>query len=486
MQEENNYKVRLGIVLLLSIIASILMVIFTIPKANALVLRDPDSTTTVNNVTYSGYEIPTRITSVEGQSYVSVGTTNKTSNNDFSFNRNTNNYFYVHNNFDFPKLDNYVINNNIDLSSINYNMTYPIELGPLDRSDLMNVSFSFHPALEGDMEDTLSLGNYIDYNSYYSFTFDLVLYTDNAFFGDQRVCSSYQSNGSLIVSQVCSPYNGFLANNTPTLGKCRTLNTDVTYCNTGSAGYGYNITKVYVDGHLQVLKVKVLFNSSTQFKFSKTFDYSANVGINDGIQSFTSDINSSFFTNVNNFITSTSYLRNQAITTFEPVYMFVSQPYDITLWSESNHGFCDGSSCWTQEDTNNNSENKDNIDNYKQSAFFDDLMNGIQGLLGRDYGFSGIVNLTFDFIKDLIYTFTNQGSPVCYTVRVNILGKDIVLPCGSSFWYRSDMALWVFSTYNVIFLGALSYLLAWKIYKDLLDTFNPSSKIVRGSEVDSL
>lgn len=487
MQDDNNYKVRLSIVLLLSIIASILMVIFTIPKANALVVRDPDTATTVNNVAYYGYNIPTRTTGVESGSYVSIGTTNREQSNYFNFNRNVNSYFYTHNNFDFEQLDNYISQNRIDVSNVNFNMTYANQIGPVDSSDLMRLSFSFHPALSGDFESTLSLGNYIDYSKYYSFTFDIAIWTYYPFFGNDRVCQTIKTNGSLITQDYCSNYNGFFGSNYSgtgsTLGICETPSNNSINCSTGNNSWGYRITPIYFDNNLQILKVQVLFNQYSQFKFSENFYYDTE---NNLLQAFKTDSGTNFFTNVNNIITSTSYLRNSPISDFEPVSLFISQPYDITLWSTSDKGFCSGSNCWTQEDTNNNSDSKDNVDNYERTKFFDDMINSIQGVLGRDYGFSGIVNFTFDYITDLLGVFyNNNGSPVCYTVKVSFFNKDIILPCGASFWNRSDMLSFI-NVYNVIFIGALSYLLAWKIYKDLLNTFNPNSKIINGNEVDSL
>ena len=486
MKDDRDSKVRLSIVFILSIIASILMIIFTTPKAKALVVREPDKTTTINNVGYYGYDIPTRTTGVESQSYVSIGTTNRVGNNYFTFNRNVNSFFYTHNNFDFQDLDNYISQNNINVSNVNFNMTYANNIGPLDSSDLMDLSFSFHPALSGDFEDTLSLGNIIDYSKYYSFTFDIAIWTYYDFFGSGRVCKTIKTNGSLVSQEYCSDYNGFYgaytSGNYSTLGTCTTNNDSSVSCGTGGNSWGYEIIPIYTDAKLQILKVKVLFNQYSMFKFSENFEYDTTNNLR---QAFKSDVGTSFFNNVGNIITSTSYYRGSNISDFDPVNLFISQPYDITLWTTSDKGFCSGSNCWTQEDTNNNSDSKDNIDNYERTSFFNDMINGIQGVLGRDYGFSGIVNLTFDFVSDLLSSFSN-GNNTCYSIRVNILGKDIILPCGSQFWNRNDISSFVNGAYNIVFMGALSYLLAWKIYKDLLNTFNPTSRIVNGKEVDSL
>lgn len=205
MKEEND-KIRLCIILFLSIIASIFIFIFTIPKANALVINESDLSTNVNGTTYYGFDIPTRVSGFESQSYVNVGTQQYINASGGSFYSNSKYYIYNSNNrkFYYDDLDNYIEELHINLDNVNMNMTTPIDVGPSDKSNIMKLWFNFHPALEGDQSQMFSLGNYFDYNGYYTFDFDIVLYNYYSTFGDNRICNSYQSNGSLIVSNVCS------------------------------------------------------------------------------------------------------------------------------------------------------------------------------------------------------------------------------------------------------------------------------------------
>lgn len=488
MQEDNNYKVRLGIVLLLSIIASILMVIFTVPKANALVMVYPTKNTTISGTKYYGYDIPTRPNASEFGTGLKLGTTARLYNgaltNDFSQLGNSLYGFGKSNNFHFDLLDNYVNDNNISLNGISYNMTNPISVnGPSDPV-LLNLTYTFNMGQSGGVSEMMSSGQYFDYKQYYSFEYDIVLFDSNT---DQGHLGQYVNLGSTPTRPAQSTnFNGLLSGDYlryTTIGMCTQYPENyptLWTCGTGNAGYSYRTSTIYQDRNLQVIKVYVDFSSSGKFRFSEDLNYSNS---DNGATAFTG-VNQSLNGNmlgVNYFNISNGVLNKSFVSLSERyTYLMVSMPYNITLWTTEPSEFCQGNSCWTQSDT-------DSLDNNKQTngsgSFLDDILGGINGILNNDYGFSGIVNFTFGFINDLLTSM--RGNTTCYVASVKFFNKNIVIPCGVSFWNRSDMTAFN-TTYNLIFIGALSYILCWKIYKDLLNVINPSSRVVNGSEVDSL
>ena len=467
MSDENNYKPRLLIILLLSILASIFMILFTIPKANALVVKDPDTTKTINNETYYGYYMPTRMTGIEGQSYVDIGLQEPS----LTF-RSLNSYYFLKsesNNFNYDPLDNYLSSHSINLNIDRYYFTNPINLGLENNVRLMNLTFSIHPGIASDSQDMFSTGNYFYYNGLYDYSFYIVLFSENGQLGSYHVeGGGYTSN-----------YNGLLGG-TLSCTTCGDLTiADLHITDNGINGYGNipNYQVIYKDSWVQVIKI-----NAKNFKFSETLTQLQNSYSN---TIFTGTLDSNIFYN-NNIITSSIYPYNEPSSGVKPVKLFISQPFDITFYTTNNHVFCSGVECETQENVDNNSDSHENQIQEDNSNFVSDFLTGISSLLNNDYGFSGIVNVTFNFIKNILNTFYNHfGPPTCYSVKVTFFNKDIVLPCGSSFWSRSDIYAFVV-IYQSIFTGAICYLLSWKIYKDIINIYNPQSKLIDKSEVDSL
>ena len=469
------------VICVLSLIAILLLIVITTPKASALVMKYSDYTKTINNTTYYGYDVPTRPNPFEFGTKVNLGSTTKLYEgvrlNDFSVVTNNSYTFFKASNFNFAPLDNYIRDNNITLSDISYNMTEPIKIdGPL-YPRLMNYTWSFSLGDQGGLSEMFSDGRYFDYNDSYSFEYDIVLF-DSSLHGHLGTSLNLPDTPTISTN-----YNGFLAGNnlnSSSIGLCSQPVNNGNFnwsCSSGNQGYGYTVTKKYSDSHLQVLTVKINFNEYLQFRFSKGLSQASQ---DNGITIFESNTPSTttdyinYFNNVNNTILNKS---SDGLDT-QYVYLFFSMPRNLVVWSTESSTFCQGNSCWTQADTDS-LDNKKTIDS--SNTFIDDILNSINGLLQRDYGFSGIVNLTFDFIKDILQGANNY----CHVYRIQVFNKNIVLPCGTDFWERND--IWTFKiTYELVFTGVVAYYLCWKIYKDLLNAINPNTKITTGNEVDSL
>ena len=69
--------------------------------------------------------------------------------------------------------------------------------------------------------------------------------------------------------------------------------------------------------------------------------------------------------------------------------------------------------------------------------------------------------------------FFNKLTDSCSPITLNVLGQNVVLPCGDTlFWNRNDVS--TFKTFwNILFGGAILYTLSLKLYKVIHDAIDP-------------
>lgn len=464
MSDEENNKNKLFLTLILSIIASVLMIIFTIPKAYAFELISPDSTITLSGTTYYGYNLPTRVnnSSTAPNNYVDIGLNTFDQIQHFPtkvarYKKNT----YTTYSFANSTLDNYLSDHNLSSLNFNRNLTEPISYNNILAS-AYNLSFSFHP---GEQGDPLSDGFHINYNDYYSYSFDVIVYSENG-----GLNNSYTLNATN-TGQGTGFTSSSLNNNNTCLyiGQIYTYNDQEYFsynCRSSNVPY-LNISRTYVDDHLQIVHFDIPFNDYTKGRFGGLEDYSGN---NEYITPFRANmLFSPMYLLVNHLPTDSALWKD--------VQVYISEPYDITLWRTNSDEYCQDE-CWTQEQTDefNDSRVSDT------DSFINNLLSQFTAITNRDYGFSGIINLTFSFLSSVI----SSASPnTCYTYQIPVLSTTINLPCGNSFWNRNDVLNFK-AFYEMLQIGIVSYFVAWKIYRDLINLLTPNSKIIDGKEVDSL
>ena len=441
MRNLDDDKTRYILILIFSIIASILMIIFTIPKVNALEVKAPNMQ--IGNDMY-GYYVPLR-DSTQGtttKNYVNIGMHTIEFNNV----RQTIKYGkgWLHPN-NLPSqllaIDSSLTNNQLWTTAINTEREIPIYY--VADGINMGLYWGYHPA-----EPT---SNYLDlfttndkwfYDGVYTYDFDIVVWGNG-----------YNLNvgGDNSLIMLDNPFE-----------YCSIWRNDEMSCSTGKIYPPPTVTVVKRERDYVHYKVSMQING--RWGMNETLYPNTNYPIDDV-----------YFYNSLGF-------RLNGVPQITPVgdkhynYYF-SDPYNIVYWTSQSTITCPDR-CVTDEDAH--------IDmNYNGASEIDsitDFNNVIGTLIARDYGFGGIINTTYGYIQRVL-NYYNYGE--CVNVSVNFLGQDINMPCGEDFWFRSDMTTFR-QTYEMIFTGIISYWLCWVIYKYILGILDPFKKPISSREVDSL
>lgn len=387
----------------------------------------------VNNTTYYGYNLPTRPTNFDGSSSASVNINLSLYNSSHWYNSYTSTELLY-----LQSLDNRIIDEvNLVNESLNRNFkptniwTMPLQLGSkVNTTQIQNTyafSFGFRPSAFIDSNiDTMFEDGFVIYeedsssynNNYaYSYDFDIILYNFDSnlsnSFGNFNVCQYVMGNPE--------DYMNCVNNSTITFDTIVSTN-NIIY-RTYHINFGANTWKFGFNKY-------TLANNNSQY----------------GVEGNNLIVNSSYY----NIYTSD--------------YLMVSQPYNIVFWSTDNSYTC-STSCWTQQDSDSNQR----IPSYND-YLFENMINIADNL--NYYGFGGVINYTYDFIKSLL----EDTNDTCVSLSVPILGKTITLPSSCTFWNRQDVATYE-SFYYMFILGIFSFFIAWKIYNDILNIYMPDTRV---------
>lgn len=470
MNEEKKNKLRIFIIYLLVFIVVIIFELFICKTAFASELVRPSTSIDINNTTYYGYDLPTRPTMEIGDSLngpslqpnsVRVWSTLRPKIQiteqiaerweHFVYNafplkeRNLNNY-----------VNSSVISNNIQNIPTIWTNSFDV-CGK--ESLYCDFTISFLPGMStNNVNDVFENGYKIDYSQRYSYSFDIVLYNES----ENADLGAYEDTFYMTLQR---GKNGL--NEQPQMGYYNCNNDNQCY-ESISGGYnnGFLVEPLIYNEHIQYYRIHVLFNSYNYAKvgFGSDLNYSTSIYNDKGV------IGNNVINFTSNNIVVGAYVNNNWNTVYTKVQ--ISQPYNIKLWSTQDSFMCTNN-CWTQDDTNNN-----------QEFGYNDGVNQIEDLFGNlnYFGFSGIVNTTYNFVISLLEDTNNE----CIELNIPLLGKNITLPSSCTFWRRNDVQTFS-NLWKMIILGVVSYFIAWKIYKDLLYyLYSPSSKLSSGKEVDTL
>jgi len=429
MFDKDNLKFIIKYLILFFIFAFITL--FLCSSAMALELVSPDSTKTINGVQYYGYKLPTRPTGTDsGSASVKLGFSSFF--NSRYTNRFVSNELLYLRTFD-SKVYSYMGDYNFTIPSVwtrDIKFFDSMYLGDLNLQNQYYFVYGFNPS--GVANDNPNLmfedGYAIDFNGIYTYQFDLIAYNDD-------------SIGEVIdyTPKVCQIVSG-----SPN---------DYTNCvNNSTVSYEVLIQNT----NLIYVRFTVNF-TSTSWKFG----FSSYLIGDDNSNTYGIEGNN-FFVNDINIRTNGSYTND--------TYIF-SQPYNITFWSQTSSFSCT-ESCWTQADTDSNQRIEKSND-----YIFNNLVEVVDNF---DYfGFGGIIHYTYDFIKGLLED-TNDS---CIEFQVPVLSKVVKLPSSCTFWGRNDVSTFK-QFYEMFFTGIFAFFIGFKIYNDILNIYNPDSKV--DSEVSKL
>lgn len=415
--------------LIITFIVLIELFLCKMETAQALQVANPDYQNTVlgSSEVWYGYKLPSRATNDSGalSSSVKVLQTARVSNNwniiDFR------NLKIGLRDLDSDILD-YMLDNNIDFSSLSngnrlWSQTYKNDY----TRPLVDHSFvyAFSPGSSYSTDqEVLESGFGINYSSKYSYKFDVIVYNPN-------LNDTYQLRDSL---QTCS-------------GNGQDYNTScVNYRN-------WSVEKLVDTPKLQWFRYSMECN---QYTCGSGFTYYL----------ITSSSNIYGVGEAQNVFDSFNPIKNSTKVIF-------SQPYDIVLWNHESSMTCTNT-CWTQADTDSNQRILDD------PTFVWNALNDIVSNFNY-HGFSGIVNLTFDYIINLL----RDANTTCVGLNIPVLSTSINLPSSCTFWGRSDVSTFE-SFVNLLWIGLASYFIGWRVFKDILNVYNPNSKVIDGNEVEDL
>ena len=153
--------------------------------------------------------------------------------------------------------------------------------------------------------------------------------------------------------------------------------------------------------------------------------------------------------------------------------MWISAPYNIYYLSNESRLWLNGERVTNTDDINFATSNTcttehcdasgetDNID----YSWIDDMLNE---QIFDDYGFGAFLNS----LKKLYNRTFNNSLNQCYKVNIPILGTNIELPCGSTFWYRQDISSFR-QIYELTFSAIIFLNVGLAFYRKILEIFNP-------------
>lgn len=421
---------------------------------------------------YYGYDIPNRVnTTVDlGQSnnYVSIGILSK--NRDRLYSKN----LYFNDNPIISYTDN---GNELSLSQEDTWFTDWVEtkwVNSLNNALSSYLVISYHPAQSGSKGDTLDYGRYIDYDSYYSYSFYIEILNTSG--NDDTYLKYPILNAFTTTSNSGQRYHSYCVVNN---GEIADSNCDEVI----------NIIESSNDRIL--LRYDIKFNS---------YKYIGNLGgflfNNNGFtycnNGCTTSGNTGYFSNVGGLYgAETCSVNNGCSTDYSVIGAFnnstgkvenfkfrVSQPFNIVMWSTDSSLFCQ-ENCWTQEDTNNNSWVEESVN--RNSDF---LMRSLFDLdIFNDMGSFQVIESIFDEFRELL---GNNYNNACYSYNVPIFNTNIPIMCGYDFWSRNDISFFK-SLWDMFWIGLVGFWVARSIYLKLLSLVDiDNGVVIDAKEVSTL
>lgn len=405
-------------------------------KASALETRYPSSQVVKDGVNWYGYNLPTRATltdSLGSSVYMNISVSPATSSDHWT------SKYSNHLKVGLRSLPNQVIDSlsSTDTGNLDYIEYYNIpklwsETYTLPLANFNNYfSFGFQPGVSVNTdEEVLEDGYAINYDSIYSYDFDIVVNSEDNIrpnlLGSLQLCT---------INSVTNDYG------------C------ITY---GSNYYSYEL--IYTSDKVQYYRYHIKFN---QYTFGYGFNY---VVLEDSNNQYN-------MSGKNLFGNSLALYVQGSVSNLDNLSFTISEPYNIVLWNNKSSMVCTDS-CWTQQDSDN-SQRILNDSNY--------LWNQLQDYVDsfKYYGFGGIVTLTYNYIIDLLQDNS------CPVLNVPVLTKSFNLPSACSFWNREDVSTFD-SLWSMVWLGLVSYYVCWRIFKDILRLYDPSTSVIEGNEVADL
>lgn len=419
-----NLKIHLNVILI-----NLFMVILIHPTyASAMEIKNYDSTRTYQGQTQYGYNIPGLYASPDGANKIGFALSGS--------NQNSHMYFNGYSDVVERDLPTYIseISNNLNMAG-EMSKTFLFDF------DDNRFAINFQPGLPGSNDAFLSEpGKYFNYDNYYSFDFNMIMYSKNAI-----------------------PYE----NNQPTTNKhfiipsvLSTMTKD-SNGNYHSIGVPYTSQVEYINNHVVVIhyhinSIKLFYNDNWNYTFPNFYTQGV-------IQGDRGDDNTDPFLSLG----SNSY--NMPLNEYSVI---ISQPLNVVMWSSESSITC-SDKCAKQEDIDNHNSQyfESNVTREQKEK---DLVSNLFGLDFLDD--FGLGNVVFNLFGNLKHLLENHSSNSCYTYTINILGKDITLPCGNVFWNRNDISSFE-NVWNLFWLGLVGYFVARNIYITILSMLDFNSSI---------
>lgn len=424
------------------------IVIFFIGMVDCLAfeITQPIDSTTYKGTTYYRYKIPTRYAD-QTESGMSVRTFMYGTFNANELLMSKKDYLTLvpsMNNFSYTN-DNYNVWSTY-LYGVNTGMSYITTNGG---KKAFYGNFNFYMGTSGLNSDMLSNGGSFNYDNYYDFKFDIIGFSNY---------ENMKIPGKNVNSQMFPSGQVLGVNNTGD-----TYVDDIGYCTVYD--YGYGLTSDINIGENEFSHFTYARYICTHAKFDSVGASmsTSQVDYNQPYKGKITQSSTSFlFSACNNSDYSASCHKDN----FKYI---ISQPFDIYAYSTSSSMYTDGSIISQNDiDTYNGNFARGLGDTFDHDSFIDQLFN--LDFLGN-FNIQNIINTFKDFFQN---TFNSNTTYTCTNLTITIYGKQIIIPCGYSFWSRTDINSFRI-TWEMVFNCLISVFVIRAIFNEIINIFNPNS-----------